>query len=178
MHITLQVVVPLIFAVLASFLMLKPAETKPVLATYYDLAPHARAEVDCLTQNILFEAGREPEKGKYAVALVTLNRVESPRYPNNICDVVRQRTRHTCQFSWWCIDKLQQKAVYSRYTAAEQRLYDMAQRVALDVYLNYNKLYDVTYGALFYHADYVSPYWKYSLRQTAVIGQHIFYRKP
>ena len=82
MHIALQVLVPLIFAALASTLILKSAEPKPVLATYHDLAPHARVEVDCLTQNIMFEAGREPEKGKYAVALVTMNRVESPRYPN------------------------------------------------------------------------------------------------
>lgn len=177
MHIAIRVGVVLLFAILLSFAIFKPADTKPILVSYNDLLPHAKTEVDCLTQNILFEAGRESDKGKYAVAMVTLNRVESNLYPDNICDVVRQKTKYTCQFSWWCINNLQQKAIFSRYTSAEQRLYDQAQQVALDVYFNYNKLYDMTYGALFYHADYVSPYWKYSLKQTAVIGQHIFYRK-
>ena len=37
---------------------------------------------------------------------------------------------------------------------------------------------DVTNGALFYHANYVNPWWskpKYKLIKTAVIGDHIFY---
>jgi hypothetical protein len=35
---------------------------------------------------------------------------------------------------------------------------------------------DPTQGALFYHADYVSPYWKDSMIPVAAIGQHLFYR--
>jgi N-acetylmuramoyl-L-alanine amidase len=34
---------------------------------------------------------------------------------------------------------------------------------------------DPTQGALFYHADYVSPYWKSSMTQIGAIGQHVFY---
>ncbi len=37
------------------------------------------------------------------------------------------------------------------------------------------KVADPTQGALFYHADYVSPYWKDSMTQIAAIGQHRFY---
>ena len=43
------------------------------------------------------------------------------------------------------------------------------------VYANYEKMHDMTQGALFYHADYVNPRWK--LERTTVIGRHIFYKQ-
>jgi spore germination cell wall hydrolase CwlJ-like protein len=36
---------------------------------------------------------------------------------------------------------------------------------------------DPTQGALFYHADYVSPYWKSSMTEIGAIGQHVFYHQ-
>ena len=42
------------------------------------------------------------------VSDVVLNRVESTKYPNNICDVVHQgykKGKRTCQFSWFCDGK-------------------------------------------------------------------------
>ncbi len=53
-------------------------------------------EVFCLAQNIYFEASVEHRVGKSAVAHVTLNRVDSPRYPDSVCEVVWQDR----QFSW------------------------------------------------------------------------------
>lgn len=44
----------------------------------------------CLASNIYFEARSEPIAGQIAVAEVTLNRVTSQDYPNNICEVVLQ----------------------------------------------------------------------------------------
>jgi len=35
---------------------------------------------------------------------------------------------------------------------------------------------DFTEGALWYHADYVHPYWADSLNKTSVIDNHIFYK--
>jgi spore germination cell wall hydrolase CwlJ-like protein len=35
---------------------------------------------------------------------------------------------------------------------------------------------DPTSNALWYHADYVDPYWASSYEQTVQIGAHIFYR--
>ena len=49
-------------------------------------------DVDCLARNIFYEAGSESTEGKVAVAMVTINRVQDPRYPQNVCGVVRQRT--------------------------------------------------------------------------------------
>ena len=35
---------------------------------------------------------------------------------------------------------------------------------------------DPTDGALWYHADYVDPYWRTAFDQGPTIGRHIFYR--
>ena len=50
----------------------------------------------CLQKNIYFEARNQGRPGMRAVAAVTLNRVEDPRFPNTVCRVVYQRK----QFSW------------------------------------------------------------------------------
>ena len=54
------------------------------------------ASVTCLATNIYFEARSEDRVGQYAVAEVTLNRVASPDYPDDVCEVVWQDK----QFSW------------------------------------------------------------------------------
>ena len=47
---------------------------------------------DCLARNIFYEAASEPEEGKVAVGMVTINRVKDGRFANTICGVVNQRT--------------------------------------------------------------------------------------
>jgi spore germination cell wall hydrolase CwlJ-like protein len=63
-------------------------------------------QVMCLAQNIYYEAGLEPFRGKVAVAQVTVNRTESGNFPSTICGVVHQKTqvagKMICQFSWSC----------------------------------------------------------------------------
>ena len=49
-------------------------------------------DIDCLAKNIYYEAGSEPEEGKVAVAMVTINRVRDGRFGKSICSVVDQRT--------------------------------------------------------------------------------------
>ena len=44
----------------------------------------------CLATNIYFEARGEDRIGQYAVAEVTLNRVASPDYPDDVYGVVKQ----------------------------------------------------------------------------------------
>ena len=61
-----------------------------------------KIEIDCLTQNIYREAGIEPESGMVAVGLVTMNRVKTSGFPKTVCTVVKQKTKSTCQFSWFC----------------------------------------------------------------------------
>mgnify|MGYP003324414285 CR=1 FL=1 len=49
----------------------------------------------CLAQNIYFEAGNQPFIGRYAVANVTLNRVNDSQFPNTVCDVAVSYTHLT-----------------------------------------------------------------------------------
>lgn len=142
---------------------------------YSHLTKDTQKQIDCLTENIYFESAYEPVEGRVAVALVTLNRVEDPRYPNTICDVVKQKTRVVsigdkrivCQFSWYC---------ESGKSVKNLKAYMEAHNIALHVYANYEYLMDLTDGALFYHADYVNPKWS-GLEKTVVIGRHIFYKE-
>ncbi len=141
------------------------AQDKIIEVEYSQLTKEARKQVDCLADNIYYEAGFEPQDGRVAVGLVTLNRVQDPRYPKDICSVVKQRVKSTCQFSWFCMAT----------STKNNKVYEEAREVALYVYANYEKIKDVTHGALFYHADYVNPRWK--LERTVVIGRHIFYKE-
>ena len=142
-------------------------EDRTLEITYSDLTKDARKQVDCLAENIYHEAGIETKDGKKAVALVTMNRIESGKFPSSICGVVKQKTEGTCQFSWFCMPvKLNRNS--------EQ--YKESMDIALYVYANYEKLKDITHGAIYYHADYVNPKWR-GVEKTTVIGRHIFYKE-
>jgi len=147
---------------------------KPKKIYYSSLSQEARRQVECLAQNIFYEARAEPQEGQLAVALVTLNRVQSPLYPHDICNVVRERNTSVCQFTWWCDKDLKTKAVKYRYNEQEKNVYNKMRKVALYAYINYEVLEDITGGALYYHANYVNPKWKKT--KTAKIGKHIFYK--
>ena len=141
-------------------------ENKIIDVQYKQLTPAAKQQVDCLADNIYYEAGYEPDEGKQAVALVTLNRTQDPRFPKDICSVVKQKVNSTCQFSWFCEGK---RAIRNMF------VYNEAREIAVFVYANYENMKDVTKGALYYHADYVNPRWK--LDKTTQIGRHIFYKE-
>ena len=128
-------------------------------------------DIKCLALNIFHEARSESKKGQRAVASVTLNRVASKRYPNNICEVVyekrwdRIRKRYVGQFSWTEFDtppKLKSKA------------WNQAWKIAEAAYKEKDK--QQLKGAIFYHANYIKPSWARKKKPVARIGSHIFYR--
>jgi spore germination cell wall hydrolase CwlJ-like protein len=129
-------------------------------------------ELTCLAINIYREAGYEPFEGKVAVGQVTMNRVNSSDFPNDVCGVVYQKTtavRTVCQFSWYCDSTHRNRPVNN---AAYQESYEVAKKVLLE-----NFRLDVLKTALYYHADYVNPQWR--LEKIGKIGTHIFYsEKP
>lgn len=134
-----------------------------------------RDEHHCMALNIYFEARGEAHEGRVAVGHVVLNRVAAERYPGTICGVVRQggeRVRYRCQFSWWC-DGLSDRP-------RNQPIWEESQLVAWQ--LLQGREADPTGGALWYHADYVMPYWGRIFKAGPKIGRHIFYvegdRKP
>ena len=140
-----------------------------------DLTPDARAEVECLAQNMYFEAGREPKLGQLAVAFVTHNRLQSG-FATSYCGVVKQKEGGVCQFSWFCEKKA--KAIIDKglLTVENNLVYNKITDMALNFYLYTETFKDPTKGALFFHADYVKPTWS-NIRHTAQIGRHIFYNK-
>lgn len=123
----------------------------------------------CLQQNIYFEARNQSTLGQVAVAWVTLNRVESSRYPDSICEVVWQNK----QFSWTHDGKSDQPGS----NVLEQRAWEDAGLVTEVVLLDWalGKNSPVS-NATMYHADYVRPYWADSYRLVTKVDDHIFYQ--
>lgn len=156
--------------------LINTIQAKPINISYNDLSVSAKEEVKCLADNIFFESAFEPIEGRVAVAMVTMNRVLSHYYPNDICSVVKQKIKNTCQFSWWCQERERTKAINSTLTSTNNIAYNQAMNIAIEIYLNYNTIEDPTSKALFYHADYVNPKWR-NLTVTTKIGRHIFYVK-
>lgn len=130
----------------------------------------------CMATNIYHEAKNQPMAGQIAVAQVVMNRVRDNRYPDNVCDVVKQGLTYKngkvvlgkCQFSWYCdgkkddVDKKSEKWRNSlRYASMV-----ITNRITLDV----------TEGATHYHATYVRPAWARTKTKTVRINRHIFYR--
>jgi|TARA_R100000093_G_C1945623_1_gene74387 spore germination cell wall hydrolase CwlJ-like protein len=127
----------------------------------------------CLTEAIYFEARGETFIGQLAVGTVIMKRVESPRFPNSVCKVVRSGkywkgnpVRNKCQFSYWCDGKSESIKDYPDLEAADTALLVM-QGV---------RLWQVQ-ESTHYHASYVRPSWARKMKRTAIIGKHIFYRK-
>ena len=130
----------------------------------------------CMAVNIYHEAKNQPMAGQIAVAQVVMNRVKDNRYPDNVCDVIKQGLTYKngkvvlgkCQFSWYCdgkkddVDKKSEKWRNSlRYASMV-----ITNKITLDV----------TEGATHYHATYVRPAWARTKTKTVRINRHIFYR--
>ena len=127
-------------------------------------------QLACLAKNIYHEAGNEPFEGKVAVAQVTMNRVESGKFPADICQVIYQKNvfyeKVVCQFSWYC----------DRETATKplnKTVYEESMTVAKKVLLEDFRLPGLS-KALYYHADYINPGW--NREKISKVGHHIFYQ--
>ena len=121
----------------------------------------------CLALNVYHEARSDDMIGQYAVAQVVINRVQSSKFPNDVCSVIKQsRKDGTCQFSWYCDGKSDKPR--------EPYAWAYAQMVAADVILG--ETVDITDGATHYHANYVRPYWADELEYTVTYGSHLFYK--
>lgn len=146
----------------------------PFKPNYNTMSVEDKKQIDCLAENIYFEAGYEPEKGQIAVAFVTINRVKSGFFEKDICGVVKQKTKNVCQFSWYCEEKPKAIAYSKALTNGHNLVYNDIINLAAYVYVNHDSMEDPSKGALFYHADYVRPGWK-NMEHLTTIGRHIFY---
>jgi len=124
----------------------------------------------CLSVMVYFEARDQSFRGQIAVAQVALERVVSGRYPDNVCDVVKQGplsgVGDECQFSFYCDGKSD--------TPRDQVAYRTATRAAWLAMAGI--VPQMTHRASHYHAARVSPDWAWGETPTVVIGEHKFYR--
>ena len=131
----------------------------------------------CLASNIYWEARNQSLSGKVAVGQVVLNRVDSERFPDTICNVVTQTKfypsgridLHDCQFSWYCDGKSDVPL------EKEMSIYEESFELAVE--LVEKRPMDFTEGATHYHSTKVNPYWADSLERITRIDDHIFYRR-
>jgi len=119
----------------------------------------------CLALNVYFESRGESKIGQESVAWVTLNRVASGKFPNNVCDVVWEDK----QFSWTHDGKSDKPK--------DQEAWLLAQKIANQVIDTYGVESDPTEGAIFFHSDYVNPYWTDKVTKVVQIDNHIFYKE-
>jgi len=152
---------------------------KPLLFEY-------KNEVKCLALNIYFEARDQPTKGQIAVALVTINRVNSKRFPDTICRVIHQASRHKngkpkrnkCQFSWYCdgISDIPRERLAWKISLLISQAMLQQPGIQIKHYGETWKIEDFLNGAKHYHRVDVNPYWNRKMLKVVTIGDHIFWK--
>ena len=130
-------------------------------------------DLACLARNLYHESRSESDLGKLAVAMVVLNRVDSPAFPDNICDVIYQPSRNparpkSCQFSWTCDGKSDD--------IKDMKQYEAILTLSRDILRSRDSIANVIDGSLYYHAVYVNPTWAKYFDKVARIDTHIFYK--
>jgi len=130
------------------------------------------AELNCLAQNIYFEARGESLAGQMAVGLVTMNRVRSEgMWPNTVCGVVRQGnlngahpSLYNCQFAWYCdgiSEQITDEDAWERSVVVATRVME-------------NRVRDFTDGATNFHTVSTRPDWSRRMTETIRIDNHVF----
>ena len=134
-----------------------------------------KAALICLALNVYYEARNQPLQGQMAVAEVVMNRVVNNKFPDTICEVVKEGptyswktdfpVRNRCQFSWYCDGKSDMPM--------EEDAWETALIVSEDILVNRPM---VLKGAIHYHAIDVNPKWAKTKNFITRIGDHLFYK--
>ena len=145
-----------------------------------------KEEVKCLAQNIYFEARDHTTKGQIAVALVTINRVESKLFPNSICKVVYQANKyksgklkkHKCQVSWYCdgLSDVPRDRIAWKVSKTIARAMLRKSGVHIKHFGKPWDMKDFLNGAKYYHRVDVNPYWNSRMIKVLQIGDHVFWK--
>jgi len=131
--------------------------TRPVLSE--GIKRYTEEEVALLAKLIHAEARGEGHLGKVAVGAVIMNRIASGKFPDNIRDVIYQKTKGVYQFTPVKDGNINREPAGEAFRAAEDALNGE----------------DPTSGALFfYNPDKSSDRWIRTLPVTTRIGNHVF----
>ena len=155
--------------------------------TYFPLSSNYITEIECLAQNIYFEARDQTIKGQIAVALVVINRVESLNFPNTICKVIQQASRYRdgrikrnrCHFSWYCDglpDFPKEKIAWGISLLISRAMLEQNGGANIRHFGKQWQMKDFLHGATHYHRIDVNPYWNRKMLKVMTIGDHIFWK--
>jgi hypothetical protein len=126
-----------------------------------------RADLECLTEAVYYEARGESVRGQAAVAQVIINRVKHPAFPKSVCAVVFQGAgRRGCQFSFACDGSMRKRRESAAWTRARE-IASRAMSGALRAEIG---------SATHFHTTAVSPGWAPQMLRVANVGTHVFYR--
>jgi hypothetical protein len=126
-----------------------------------------RADLECLTTAVYFEARGESPRGQAAVAQVVLNRVKHKAFPKSVCGVVFQGAgRAGCQFSFACDGSMRKRK--------ELLAWNRARNVAARALAGAARA-DIG-AATHFHTTAVSPIWAPQMLRVANVGAHVFYK--
>jgi len=123
--------------------------------------------VTCLAALIFFEARGEPIEGQSAVGQVAINRMENPRWPNDICAVANQNK----QFSY-THDGLSDNPEKHIHNNIDAEAYEIAKIIAKELLVDG---YRMGITSTHYHTVDVAPYWSHIYAKDGRIGRHYFY---
>ena len=140
----------------------------------------------CLALNVYHESKNQSFIGQVAVAQEDMTRVQDSRYPNNVCDVVKQGLtykwkptfpiKNRCQFSWYCDgekDTIWVQYMNGNSIESNANAWRDSVHIALDTMSD--RLYDNTAGATYYYNhNLVYPHWAKVFEITEIIGNHTF----
>lgn len=118
----------------------------------------------CMVCNCYFESRGEPIKGKIAVGLTVMSRVNSGLYPASACGVIYDQG----QFSW---TRPNGRSTIRSSSRNSSSLYQCEQ--AADFALKNSNVR----GPMNFHATYVNPRWGSNFRRSETIGNHVFYAR-
>ena len=157
---------------------------------------------DCLARNIFYEAAGEPEEGKVAVGMVTINRVKDGRFEKTICGVVNQRTVFARQkqiaktemvakgffgrpepttikeivIQYVPVCQFSWACSFVRVPKVTDERWEDSKRIARALLNEEYPQWEAKYEkAMYFHSTGVRPVWAYQKPVVNRIGGHIFY---
>lgn len=134
-------------------------------------------ELECMSNAIYHEARGESYEGQLAVANVIVNRVRSEKYSYTICEVVGQKHKETCQFSYFCSEQQdinEPMAYIQSLEVAAAVMKSLSDGTSISD-LSSKRTECLGDETMWYHTKYVKPRWSRKLKKTCVIDNHIFY---
>ena len=151
MKLVLMVIISLVTFSIADF-------TVPVLK-------YSASDVECAIQNAYYEARGEPIEGIKAVTKVVVNRAKNSKRNESLCDIIFKKG----QFSWTA-DKRKRGVPKKAQQPIRLAVWDaLAERDGGS--------HDASNGATYYHSvEIPKPKWTETLKVSAIIGNHIFYK--